>query len=84
MLDCHAHICDPVFDEDRGEVLSRAKKAGVTGIIAVGENLSDARKNLELAETHAMLKPAAGLYPTILFAGGNRQSRPGARSRPAQ
>ena len=65
MLDCHAHICDPVFDEDRGEVLSRAKKAGVTGIIAVGENLSDARKNLELAETHAMLKPAAGLYPTI-------------------
>lgn len=66
MLDGHAHICDPVFDADRTEVLERAAKAGVTAIIAVGEDLSDAHKNLELAHSHPMLKPAAGLYPTIL------------------
>jgi len=47
-------------------VLARARKAGVDAIIAVGENLSDARKNLELAIRYPMLKPAAGLYPTHL------------------
>jgi TatD DNase family protein len=38
----------------------------VDAIIAVGENLADARKNLELAKRYPMLKPAAGLYPTHL------------------
>jgi TatD DNase family protein len=62
----HAHICDPAFDKDRTELLERARKAGVVAIIAVGENLSDARKNLKLAKKYPMLKPAAGLYPTVL------------------
>jgi TatD DNase family protein len=66
LVDVHAHICDPAFDKDRAEVLERARKAGVGGIIAVGENLSDARKNLELAKRYPILKPAAGLYPTVL------------------
>ena len=66
LVDVHAHICDPAFDKDRAEVLERARKAGVAAIIAVGENLTDARKNLELAKRYPMLKPAAGLYPTVL------------------
>jgi TatD DNase family protein len=66
LVDTHAHICDPAFDKDRAEVLERARKAGVTAIMAVGENLADARKNLELAKRYPMLKPAAGLYPTHL------------------
>jgi TatD DNase family protein len=66
LVDAHAHICDPAFDKDRAEVLERARRAGVAAIIAVGENLADARKNLELAKRHPMLKPAAGLYPDVL------------------
>jgi len=66
LIDTHAHICDPCFDKDRDAVLERARKAGVGAIIAVGETPADARKNLELAETYPMLKPAAGLYPTHL------------------
>ncbi len=66
MLDSHAHICDSVFDDDRGAVLTRADAAGVSAIIAVGENLSDAHKNMDLARRYPILKPAAGLYPTIL------------------
>ena len=66
LVDTHAHICDPGFDKDRDEVLERARRAGVEAIIAVGENLADARKNLELAKRYPMLKPAAGLYPTHL------------------
>jgi TatD DNase family protein len=66
LVDTHAHICDPLFDADRAEVLQRAAAAGVGAVIAVGENISDARKNLELCAVHPMLRPAAGLYPTIL------------------
>ncbi len=66
IVDVHAHLCDSSFDEDRAEVLARAWAAGVVGIVAVGEDLADARRNLELAEIHPMLLPAAGLYPTVL------------------
>ena len=66
IVDTHAHICDPVFDKDRSEVLERAGDAGITAVIAVGENLSDARKNIDLTAKHPVLRPAAGLYPTIL------------------
>jgi TatD DNase family protein len=66
LVDVHAHICDPVFDADRDDVLARARKAGVASIVAVGENLADARRNLELARIHPMIQPAAGLYPTHL------------------
>ncbi len=66
LVDVHAHMCDPGFDNDRDAVLERAREAGVDAIITVGETLADARKNLELAQKYPMLKPAAGLYPTHL------------------
>jgi TatD DNase family protein len=66
VVDTHAHLCDSVFDVDRDEVLARAGHAGIAAVIAVGENMADARKNLELADVHPMIRPAAGLYPTLL------------------
>ncbi len=66
LIDTHTHICDAVFDEDRASVLERARESGVGGIVAIGENLSDARKNLQLADEHPMIVPGAGLYPTHL------------------
>jgi TatD DNase family protein len=66
IIDTHAHLGDPVFDPDRAEVLERARLAGVSAIICVSEDLSGARKNLELAGSYPMLKPAAGLYPAHL------------------
>ncbi len=66
LVDVHAHICDPGFDKDRAAVLERARRAGVDAIVAVGENLADARKNFDLAKRYPILKPAVGLYPTYL------------------
>ncbi len=66
LVDTHTHLCDPVFDTDRVEVLERARSAGLGAVIAVGENLADARKNVELAAAHPMIRAAAGLYPTQL------------------
>ena len=66
LVDTHAHICDPAFDSDRKEVLERAQQSGVRAVIAVGEDIGDARRNIELAGSFPLLKPAAGLYPTHL------------------
>jgi TatD DNase family protein len=66
IIDTHAHLCDPVFDGDRKEVLQRARDAGVAAVVSVGENLLDAERNLRLSEIFPELLPAAGLYPTRL------------------
>lgn len=67
LTDTHAHLCDPVFEDDLSEVLGRARAAGVDQVVAVGETLADARKNLDLAAQHlGMVMAAAGLFPTIL------------------
>jgi TatD DNase family protein len=65
-IDTHAHICSKEFDRDLPYVLERAKTAGVTGIVAVGEDLKDAHRNLSLSKIDPVVLPAAGLYPTIL------------------
>ncbi len=66
LVDTHAHLCDRVFDPDRAQILERAASAGISAVIAVGEDLKDAVKNLELAAVHPMIRPAGGLYPTFL------------------
>lgn len=66
LIDTHAHLCDPAFDLDLEPILEKAEAAGIAAIIAVGENLVDAEKNLRLADRHPMVRPAAGLYPAIL------------------
>ena len=68
LVDAHAHLVAPDFDADRAEVLDRARAAGVKAVVAVGETLADAERNLELAAARpdGMIRPAAGLYPTVL------------------
>jgi len=66
LIDCHAHLGDPVFDADRHEVLDRARAAGVETVIVVGETLAEAKRNLDLCALHPMLRATAGLYPTHL------------------
>jgi TatD DNase family protein len=63
LVDTHVHLCDPVFDPDRQDVLARARRSGVGAVLAVGETLQDAAANLELSESYAEVLPAAGLYP---------------------
>lgn len=66
MIDTHAHLCDPAFAADLPEVLARAREAGVAAVVAVGESLADAERNLELAGRHPdLVRPAAGLHPTL-------------------
>ncbi|NQT25303.1 TatD family hydrolase [candidate division KSB1 bacterium] len=66
IIDTHTHLADPVFDQDRQEVLDRARQAGVSHVFLVSETLEEAMQNLELSRANAMLKSLAGLYPTYL------------------
>lgn len=67
LIDSHAHLCDPAFDGDRAAALERARRAGVGAVVAVGETLAEAELNLELAMRYRdMVRPAAGLFPTVL------------------
>lgn len=64
MIDCHAHLALVDFDDDRPDVLERARQTGVKRIVVVGEDLPDDRRVLEVCGRHrAVLYPAVGLHP---------------------
>jgi TatD DNase family protein len=67
LIDTHAHLCDPAFADDVDEVLERAQAADVAAVVAVGETLAEAERNLALAARFpGVVRPAAGLFPTVL------------------
>lgn len=59
MIDTHAHL-DPL---DAGEVLARARAAGVTRVITVGTTLEGCREALELAHTNDGVVASLGIHP---------------------
>ena len=64
-VDSHAHIDDPKFDEDRDEMLQRARDAGVTRILTIGNGRGpdDMRCGIPFAETHDWVYTSAGVHP---------------------
>lgn len=63
IIDTHAHLCDPIFSNDRAGVLVTARAMGIVGVISVSETLKDAELNLNMTRFHPEILPAAGLYP---------------------
>jgi len=62
MIDTHAHIHDPKYDEDRVAVLERAAAAGVSTIVTVGCDVADSFRALETARTYR-LYASVGIHP---------------------
>ena len=62
MIDTHAHLHDPAFDEDRDAVLLRAREAGVEMIVTVGCDLEDSRRAMLFAD-RAMQAWTLGIHP---------------------
>lgn len=66
LVDSHCHIDVAAFDPDRGEVLERARRAGV-GRIVVPAIAADGWDHLEATcRRHPRLFPAYGLHPMSL------------------
>jgi len=63
LIDTHAHLNLPDYKKDLEEVLSRAKEAGVAGIINVGIDVKTSITALELAHQYKGLWATAGIHP---------------------
>ena len=61
MIDTHAHL--DACAEPAGEVLARAREAGVTRVIAVGSGIESCRDALAFAEREDGVYAALGLHP---------------------
>jgi TatD DNase family protein len=66
LFDAHAHLYDEAFAHDLEAVLHRAAARGVQAVLTVSETVAEAQCILTLAERYPLIKPCAGLYPTIL------------------
>lgn len=68
-IDTHSHIYGEEFDDDREEVIERARHAGVERIILPDIDAKSRPAMLELWEKHPdMFFPAIGLHPTSVDA----------------
>ncbi len=63
LFDSHLHLTSERFDEDRPEVIARAREAGVSGFVTIASNPSDARRAIALAEREPDMWATAGLHP---------------------
>lgn len=63
-VDSHAHLADPAFDADRAEVIRRARQAGATAVICIGESIAAAGRAAALAKEHpGFIFATAGVHP---------------------
>jgi len=61
-VDVHCHLEDPAFDSNRGEVLARAREAGLGAIVTSGLGLQAALKTLQLSDNR-FVYPTLGVAP---------------------
>lgn len=62
MIDTHCHVHDRKYDDDRDDVIARARDAGITKMLTVGEDLDDSRAALAVAGQYG-IAVAAGVHP---------------------
>jgi len=64
IIDSHSHIQFPAYDEDRAEVITRAREAGVK-MLAIGTQISTSQDGIKVAEEYPedVLGATAGFHP---------------------
>ena len=62
--DTHAHLDYPDFQPDFGDVLSRAREAGITRMISIGTNFESSRRAIALTEGHEEIFAVVGWHPS--------------------
>ena len=63
IFDTHAHYDDEAFDEDREELLSSLKSAGVGIVVNSGASLDGCRRTIELTEKYPFIYGTLGVHP---------------------
>ncbi len=62
-IDSHTHLSYNNFDEDRDDVISRAREKGVDRIVTIGTDLETSERSLKLASKHGFIFSTAGVHP---------------------
>lgn len=65
IVDSHAHLEFPQFDQDRDEMLERARAAGVRTILAIGSGTGTDRLDaaIPFAQEHDWIYATVGIHP---------------------
>ena len=66
LIDTHAHLYDEKFDDDRIDVIARAREAGVAKIISMGDTMAASAQVVQDAEEHPALYAAVGILCFIV------------------
>jgi len=63
-IDSHAHLADAAFDADREDVIARARSAGASAVISIGESIAAADRAANIAASHpGFVYHTAGIHP---------------------
>ncbi len=63
LIDSHCHLNFKAFNDDRSDVLSRAKAAGLKAFLNPGTTLTDSQEIVALAKEISELYAAIGIHP---------------------
>lgn len=63
IFDSHAHLDDSRYDDDRDEVIERARKAGVELIMNPGADFESSKRAIELSRKYDIIYAAVGVHP---------------------
>ena len=63
LVDTHAHLFYPNFENDLDQVIERAKNSGVDYMIVPGTDLATSLQAIELAEKYDNIYASVGVHP---------------------
>lgn len=64
LIDTHAHLDYPEFQDDLEGTLERARQAGVSRVLTIGTDLDSSRRAIALSECHDNVHAVIGIHPT--------------------
>ncbi|MGO9613585.1 MAG: YchF/TatD family DNA exonuclease [Dissulfurispiraceae bacterium] len=63
MIDTHCHLEMEAFDNDRHEVIKRARAAGLEAIITIGSDIEGCKRAVELSMNYDFIYASVGIHP---------------------
>ena len=63
MIDSHAHLDFPQYDNDRDQIIETGFQNGLEAVINIGVDLETSRKSIELAEKYERIYATVGVHP---------------------
>ncbi|MFH1339096.1 MAG: TatD family hydrolase [Candidatus Omnitrophota bacterium] len=63
LIDTHCHLDFPDYDNDRPEVIQKARREGVGCIINIGSSLRGSREGVKLSKEYDFIYASVGIHP---------------------